>query len=396
MNTIAFNTYQSTLYRIDQANTHYVFTTASILSIADDTPALVDSPLQAEPTTGNTIDINGMILSAGHDFAVQLLSADTTVRVGTHGVVHGLFLGIDSGSVTNHGIVAGADYGIVSSGARIENHGRVSGGLGGLASSGGVIVNGADGDVHGDSGVVIDSGKMAPTTSHLTNHGEIDGITHGVYAALGRMILHNDGVIRGGIALADGNDLIDTLNGVVFGDIAGGAGNDTYIVSSASRHLVEAADGGRETVKSSVDASLGANFENLVLIGKRAIDGRGNGEDNTLTGNSADNRLLGGGGADLITGGGGTDRLSGGAGDDLFVFKRHSGHDTITDFDDGSDRLTLSRVRSDADFVDLKHNHLSISGHDLVIRYGDDVLTLHDMAAAHLGRADFVYDLGTL
>jgi Ca2+-binding RTX toxin-like protein len=91
--------------------------------------------------------------------------------------------------------------------------------------------------------------------------------------------------------------------------LSGGKGNDTYIVDGADT-LIEAADGGIDTVRSATSHALGEHLENLTATGSAAIDLTGNGLANTLTGNVAANRLDGGAGADS---------LIGGAGDDTFL-----------------------------------------------------------------------------
>jgi Ca2+-binding RTX toxin-like protein len=65
--------------------------------------------------------------------------------------------------------------------------------------------------------------------------------------------------------------------------MAGGTGNDTYIVDSSGDSVTEAANAGTDTVVSSVNYTLGANLENLTLTGSANINGTGNSFDNTLT-----------------------------------------------------------------------------------------------------------------
>ena len=89
----------------------------------------------------------------------------------------------------------------------------------------------------------------------------------------------------------------DTLDGGDGADVmTGGAGFDVYIVDHAGDVLVEDA-AGLAAVRSSLSWTLGARFLDLELTGTAAINGTGNGRDNTLTGNAAANRL-GGAGAD--------------------------------------------------------------------------------------------------
>ncbi len=124
----------------------------------------------------------------------------------------------------------------------------------------------------------------------------------------------------------DGGAGDDTLNGEVGPDrldggagadtMAGGTGNDTYAVDNTSDVVTEAANSGTDTVQSSITWTLGANLENLTLIGSAAIAGTGNTLDNILTGNSANNSLSGGSGNDTLNGGAGNDWLNGGTGAD--------------------------------------------------------------------------------
>ena len=117
----------------------------------------------------------------------------------------------------------------------------------------------------------------------------------------------------------DGGTGADTLNG--------GAGDDTYIVDDSGDVVTELAGEGTDRVESSVDWTLAANVEQLVLLGTSALTGTGNSSANTLTGNSADNNLqglsgkdtlFGGAGADTLNGGTGADSMAGGAGDDVY------------------------------------------------------------------------------
>lgn len=89
--------------------------------------------------------------------------------------------------------------------------------------------------------------------------------------------------------------------------MAGGAGNDTYIVDNAGDVITEAANAGIDTVQTRSSYTLATNLENLTLTGLANINGTGNALNNVLTGNSGNNVLDGGAGADTLIGGTGND-----------------------------------------------------------------------------------------
>ncbi|MCF2147238.1 putative Ig domain-containing protein [Desmonostoc muscorum LEGE 12446] len=122
--------------------------------------------------------------------------------------------------------------------------------------------------------------------------------------------LGNNDTLDGG----DGNDSLD--GGAGDDSLIGGKGNDIYTVDSIGDTIIESANAGTDLVKSSVGWVLGANLENLTLIGIEAIDGTGNSLNNILTGNTAANILNGVDGNDSLIGGDGNDTLLGGAGND--------------------------------------------------------------------------------
>ncbi len=66
----------------------------------------------------------------------------------------------------------------------------------------------------------------------------------------------------------------------------------------------------------------------------------GKGKDKLFGGDGKD-KLYGGKGNDKLYGGKGNDKLTGGAGKDVFVFAKKEGKDTITDFQNGKDKIDL-------------------------------------------------------
>ncbi len=126
-----------------------------------------------------------------------------------------------------------------------------------------------------------------------------------------------------GANLIDGKGGVDTMQG--------GDGADTYIVDNSADVVVENPNQGNDTVKASVDYTLSANIETLIMTAP----------GHTGVGSADANTILGSTGADTLDGGAGNDTLTGGGGNDTFVFTPGSGSDVITDFA-GGDQLDLS------------------------------------------------------
>jgi Ca2+-binding RTX toxin-like protein len=108
-----------------------------------------------------------------------------------------------------------------------------------------------------------------------------------------------------------GNTAANTLDGGAGADtLIGGTGNDVYIVDNVADVTTENVGEGTDTVRASVNWTLAANVENLVLTGVTNINGTGNTGVNIITGNDGNNTLDGAAGADT---------MSGGLGDDTYI-----------------------------------------------------------------------------
>jgi len=103
-----------------------------------------------------------------------------------------------------------------------------------------------------------------------------------------------------------GNDILDGGTGA--DHMVGGTGNDTYFVDNTGDVVVEEASGGFDTEQSSVDRTIDANVEQLVLTGGAS----------NATGDDRPDALTGNGGNNLLAGGRGGDTMAGGAGDDTY------------------------------------------------------------------------------
>lgn len=148
--------------------------------------------------------------------------------------------------------------------------------------------------------------------------------------ALANRLVANDAgnVLRGEAGddtLLGGSGADRLLGGLGADQMQGSAGDDLYEVDDVLDGVVELANQGHDQVLASIDYTLGADVEDLVLIAgaRRAM---GNALDNRLVANDAGNELSGFGGDDTLLGGAGDDHLDGGAGAD--VMQGRGGDDT--------------------------------------------------------------------
>ncbi|WP_279381890.1 MULTISPECIES: M10 family metallopeptidase, partial [unclassified Pseudomonas] len=165
-----------------------------------------------------------------------------------------------------------------------------------------------------------------------------------------------------------GNNILDGYAGA--DTLIGGTGNDTYFVDNAGDVIVETSTSLSEidTVNASLDWTLGANLENLVLRGSDNLNGTGNALNNIITGNAGNNILNGGAGNDTLDGGAGTDTLVGGTGDDTYIVDSQS--DIVTELaGEGRDviRTSVSYTLSAnvEDGVLLGNANLNLTGNAL-------------------------------
>jgi Ca2+-binding RTX toxin-like protein len=162
-----------------------------------------------------------------------------------------------------------------------------------------------------------------------------------------------------GTGNARDNRLDGSLNAAA-NRLAGGAGNDTYVVGSGDT-VVEAAGEGTDTIRSAASCTLGDNVENLTLTGYGSTTGRGNALDNVIIGTDAS--IPGLNGANYLVGGGGNDRLQGGTGNDVYAdFDVTSGLDVV--YDTGGTDQIQSVLDSGYDIDQLL---FARSGNDLTI-----------------------------
>lgn len=196
----------------------------------------------------------------------------------------------------------------------------------------------------GDDSYLVDSASDSVVEN--TNEGAdtvLSSVTYTLPTNVENLTLTGFSVVDGtGNALDNaltGNYLANTLTGLAGNDtldgaagvdtLIGGTGNDTYVVDSTTEVVTENANEGIDTVRSVVTYTLGANVENLTLIGLEVINGSGNTLANTLVGNVANNMLDGGTGADTLQGGAGNDTYVVENAGDVIVEVAGEGADTV-------------------------------------------------------------------
>jgi Ca2+-binding RTX toxin-like protein len=247
--------------------------------------------------------------------------------------VDGLLTDSVSGGDGNDLLVGGATGEWLYGGEGIDT---LHGGGGNDVLNGGAGIDDLDGGEGRDRAVYDDAAGLTVDLEFQELNtgsaaGDILDAVEGVVVTGGASQLFGDAgrnlLIGGsGADLLDGRGDIDRM--------AGGGGDDIYVVDHRRDRIVEYAGGGSDLVRASSNYVLSDQVEALTLTGTAAVDATGNALANALTGNGAANVLRGLTGSDTLTGGGGVD---------IFRFDTALGSDvdTITDF--AGDRLQLSR-----------------------------------------------------
>jgi Ca2+-binding RTX toxin-like protein len=114
----------------------------------------------------------------------------------------------------------------------------------------------------------------------------------------------------------------------------------------------------------------------------------GEGGHDKLYGGSGNDKLHGGSGNDRVDGGSGSNRLTGGSGDDVFVFNKKHGIDTVTDFRTDHDRIDVSGLAGVNSMADLT---LTNTAHGVAIGHAAAVLVLNGVKESDLDSSDFIF-----
>ncbi|WP_311794712.1 M10 family metallopeptidase [Ferirhizobium litorale] len=160
---------------------------------------------------------------------------------------------------------------------------------------------------------------------------------------------------------------VTIAQGTVIEIACGSAYRDTIVGNGAGNTLYGGGNSDKLTGSGGADRLLG-QYGHDVLVG-------GYGKDT----------LSGGGGNDRLAGNGGTDRLTGGAGSDVFVFAHGGGRDTVTDFQDGTDRIQIKSPSIEYSDIDI-----SDSGGSAIVAFDNIKIVLDGINASQLTASDFI------
>ncbi|MBE9195310.1 VCBS repeat-containing protein [Synechocystis sp. LEGE 06083] len=312
------------------------------------------------------------------------VTANLTTQIASGGHAQGdRLIGIEN--------IEGSDFNDNLTGSDADNlllggtgNDTLNGGAGNDILVGGLGNDSMSGGTGNDTYLVDSLGDVVRETSTLST--EIDDVEsivdYTLPANVENLLLNGSVAVRGtGNALNNtiiGNNLNNILDGGAGDDLlignlgndtmTGGSGNDTYLVDSLGDVVIETSTLATEidTVQSSVNFTLGANLEDLILTDS-AIIGIGNSLNNLILGNEANNTLIGNAGNDTLFGDLGNDILiavnltntspgkgeidlfAGGLGADRFIL----GDANWLGYDDG---ISSPGINDYADITDFESN----------------------------------------
>lgn len=177
------------------------------------------------------------------------------------------------------------------------------------------------------------------------------------------------------IALRHGSSYSETLlgnsvAGVTRDLIYGVNGNDTIKGGTGDDRLFGQAGDDKLFGQGAWDLLVGGGGKDHLNGGFGNDRLRGGSGDDVLLGGQHDDTLMGDGGRDHLSGGTGNDILTGGVGRDVFFFARNNGHDIVTDFQLGFDKIEIGRGAASLDDLSF-----SRKGADVLISFeGTEIL----------------------
>jgi Ca2+-binding RTX toxin-like protein len=282
-------------------------------------------------TGNNLLNGNGgtdlMVGGAGDDIYFVDNSSDSAFEVAGEGndVVF---------TSASYGLAADVEIMIMTGSADLQGYGNnqanvIYGNAGNnlLNAAGGIdlMVGGAGNDTY----FVDDSSDAAFEVAGEGNDAVFASCNYGLAADVETLVMQGSGDFQGyGSNQANtlygnaGNNLLAGAGGA--DTMIGGAGDDTYFVDDVGDGVLENPSEGTDAVFASVNFTLSANVETLVMQGAANTSGTGSAGANTIYGNSGNNSIDGGASSDVLLGNGGNDtfifRMGEGGGDTVFDF----------------------------------------------------------------------------
>lgn len=193
-------------------------------------------------------------------------------------------------------------------------------------------------------------------------------------------------VLNGG----GGNDLMSGGTGVDRAEFSGGAAIQVNLGTTAAQNTGQ----GSDRLVSIENVTSGAGADRLTGNAGVNILSGGLGAD-TLIGMGGNDKLIGGAGNDVLSGGTGADRLigqqgndtlTGGSNADRFVFATGDGTDTITDFQNGTDRIEIT-----AGATGFAQVTVTDAGTDVRVQFSNVTIMIEDLVHTTITAADFVF-----
>ncbi|MCT4553413.1 MAG: hypothetical protein N4A53_01890 [Pelagimonas sp.] len=216
---------------------------------------------------------------------------------------------------------------------------------------------------------------------------------------------------RGNDVLAGAIGADTVFGGAGFDTLKGGIGTDHLLGENGDDKLfgqreadVLSGGNGNDTLKGGGgnDVLLGEAGDDFLKGGTRrdSLEGGaghdrlvGNSFDDTLRGVDGADTLLAGGDNDVLDGGSGRDMLLGGAGQDIFVFAKGDGRDTIGDFDalDAGEKIDLSAIDRYQEFSDIERRMEQVGDDVLIALDRSNSVLLQNTDLADLDASDFIF-----
>ncbi|UVF18388.1 family 16 glycosylhydrolase [Microvirga terrae] len=213
------------------------------------------------------------------------------------------------------------------------------------------------------------------------------------FNAFGAVIGTNSKIIKSFYASANQQVLNGTSSNDALWDetkvgvtLAGGAGNDTYYITSGTNKIIEQASGGDDTIVTWMSYSLPKEIEHLVVNADLRY-GYGNDLDNIISGDAGRQTLDGGAGNDVLIGGGGSD---------TFSISKGNGSDVIVDFQGGTGGDVVRLTNYGFSTLASVRNAMTQMGADVKLALGNgEILIFRNQTVSQFTSDNFALSIDT-